>query len=91
MHPIGGCSVMNDKEHDKIMKEVKKENEKEAMAIMRALYKAQEAFYDFLETTYDYDGAFFDICFTAWELTTGDFKRVTRYEIEHEVKDHEGD
>jgi len=53
---------------------------------MLALNKARKAFNKFLEDNY-YDPGYWDIRFTAWELSSDSFQRLRRYEIEEECKD----
>ena len=50
-----------------------------------ALEKAEEAFNKYLSRL-GYDSAYWSIRFTAWLLTSGDFKRYKKIEIESEIE-----
>ena len=51
-----------------------------------ALLKARDAFHQHLNGC-GYDPAYWDIKFTCWQLTSNDFQRLRRFEIEDEVKE----
>ncbi len=53
---------------------------------MKALNKARGAFYDYLEKD-GFDPGYWDIRFTAWLCNADSGERLTRFEIEHEVKE----
>lgn len=63
----------------------KEEEESLEMDTMQALLKAKEAFNQHLEDL-GYDPAYWDIRFTAWEVDSNFEHRLTKIEIEGEVK-----
>jgi len=68
---------------EKAHEEVLKENIDEIT--YKALLRAKEAFYDYLEGK-GYDGAYWDIVFNAFPLTTDLESRMARFTIEYEYK-----
>ena len=69
-------------------KETKTENDElsDEELTARALAAAKDAFYKVIEAE-GCEGAYWDVRFTAW-LLTSDFKqRLTKVEIEYEVKE----
>lgn len=58
--------------------------DKEFAETAEALEEAQEAFQKCLSKL-GYDPAYWHIRFTAWLLTSGDFKRYKKVEIEDEI------
>ena len=67
------------------MKEETEPSEEEITAL--ALLHAKEAFQKYLEDE-GYDAAYWDIRFTAWRVDAGFENRLSRFEIESEIKEN---
>lgn len=67
-------------------KELEIEDKELEVVTYEALEVARKTFEEYLES-YGFDPAYWDIKFTAWLVSQDLKERLTRIEIEHEVKD----